>query len=132
MIIYDYIITLKITMTGKTKAINLDWKIYKTRNYFIEEIKQNKLMSKKHKKVSTASNCIEHLLVLASAVTRCASISALVSLVSIPIWIVSSAVGIKICAITARIKEKKKPLIKKKKNKHDKIVLLAKLKFNSI
>ena len=89
-------------------------------------------MSKKHKKVSTASNCIEHLLVLASAVTRCASISALVSLVSIPIWIVSSAVGIKICAITARIKEKKKPLIKKKKNKHDKIVLLAKLKFNSI
>ena len=31
----------------------------KTRNYFLEEIKQNELMSKKHKKVFTTLNYIE-------------------------------------------------------------------------
>ena len=43
----------------------------------------------------------------------------------------SSAVAIKICGITAGIK-KCKSIIKKKKEKHDKIVLLAKSKLNSI
>ena len=43
----------------------------------------------------------------------------------------SSALRLKICAITAAI-EKYKSAIKKKKKKHDKIVLLAKSKLNSI
>ena len=43
----------------------------------------------------------------------------------------SSAVGIKICAITAGIK-KYKSIIKKKKKKHDKIALLGKNKLNTI
>ena len=33
-----------------------------TRNYFIEEINQNELMSKKNKKVCLVLNYIEHLL----------------------------------------------------------------------
>ena len=46
--------------------------------------------------------------------------------------ITSSAIGLKICAIAAGIK-KYKPVIKKnKKNKHNKIVLLAKSKLSSI
>ena len=49
----------------------------------------------------------------------------------IPIGITSSAMGLKIRAITAEIK-KYKSIIKKKKIKHDKIVLLAKSKLNSI
>ena len=46
----------------------------------------------------------------------------------------SSSVGTKICAITARIKKKTiiKSIIKKKKAKHDKIVLLGKDKLNTI
>ena len=47
------------------------------------------------------------------------------------IGITSSAIGLKIWAITARIKNCKS-IIKKKKKKHDKIVLLAKSKLNSI
>ena len=43
----------------------------------------------------------------------------------------SSGIGLKIYAITAGIK-KYKSIIKKKKKKHDKIVLLAKSKLNSI
>ena len=39
--------------------------------------------------------------------------------------------GLKLCAITASIK-KHKPIIQKKKKKHDKIVLSAKSKLNSI
>ena len=45
--------------------------IKETNNYFIKKINQNDLMSKKHKKVSTVLDYIEHLLIFASAVTRC-------------------------------------------------------------
>ena len=37
--------------------------IGETRNYLIEEIKQNELMSKKHKKVCTTLHYIEHFLI---------------------------------------------------------------------
>ena len=50
-------------------------------------------------------------------------------LVDIPIRIASSAIGLKICPISAGIK-KYKSLVKKKK-KYGKIVLLAKSKLNS-
>ena len=82
-------------------------------------------MSKKHKKVWVTLNYIEHFLILASAVTGCILISAFASLLGIPIWITSSAIGLKICAITAVVK-KYKSIIKKKKRKHDKILLLPK------
>ena len=59
------------------------------------------------------------------------SISAFASLIGILIGITSSVIGLKINAITAGIK-KYKSIIKKKKKKHDKIVLLAKSKLNSI
>ena len=105
--------------------------IDETRNYLIEEINWNELMSKKHKKIFATLNYIEHFHILASTITGCVSISAFASLIGIPIGITSSAIGLKICAITAGIK-KYKSIIKKKKKKHDKIVLLAKSKLNSI
>ena len=105
--------------------------IDETRNYLIEEINRNELMSKKHKKVCTTLNYIEHFLIVASSITECISISVFASLIGIPIGITSSAKELKICAITAGIK-KYKSIIKKKKKKHDKIVLLAKSKLNSI
>ena len=101
-----------------------------TRNYFLEEIKQSELMSKKHKKVSTTLNYMEHFLILVSTITGCIPISAFTSLIGIPIGITSSAIGLKICAITAGFKYKS--IIRKKKKKPDKIVLLAKSKLNNI
>ena len=56
-----------------------------------------------YKKTCKYLNYVEHLLILASAVTGCISISAFALLVFIPIGIMSSTVGIKICAIAARI-----------------------------
>ena len=105
--------------------------INETRNHFIKEIEQNQLMSKKHKKVCTTLNHIEHFLILASTMTGCISISTFASLIGIPTGITSSEIGLKIYAVTAGIK-KYKSIIKKKKKKHDKVVLLAKSKLNRI
>ena len=91
-------------------------------------------MSKKNKKVCTTLNYIEHFPILASAVAGCISISAFASFLCIPIEITSSAILFKIPAITAGI-NKYKSIIKKKKkkhDKHDKVVLSAKTKLNSI
>ena len=89
------------------------------------------LKSKKDKKVRMALNYIEHLLILASVVTGYVSNSACASLVCIPIGIDGSGVELTICAITAGIKNHTL-IIKKKEKKHNKIVLLAKTKLNSI
>ena len=55
--------------------------IDETRNYFFEEIEQNKLMSKKNKNVCATLNHTEHFLILTSTVSGCISISTFVSLV---------------------------------------------------
>ena len=46
-------------------------KIYEIRNYLIEEINRNELMSKKHKKVCTVLNYIDHSLIEISTITGC-------------------------------------------------------------
>ena len=73
-------------------------------------------------------NFIEHFLIL---VTGCISISVSAFLHGISIGITISAIGLNICAITAGIK-KYKSIIKKKKKKHDKLVLSAKTNLSSM
>ena len=88
-------------------------------------------MSEKCKKTCKYLNYVVHLLILVATVTGCVSISAFASLVCVRVGITSSAVGLKISAITSGIKKYKSVLKKKKKN-HDKIVLLGKDKLNTI
>ena len=64
-------------------------------------------------------------------ITGYVSISAFAILVRIPVGITSSPIALKICVITTEMK-KHKPTNKKNKKKHDKTVLLAKSKLNSI
>ena len=71
-------------------------KIDEIRNYLIEEINRNELMSKNHKSVCRVLNYIDHLLIAICTITGCASISAFASLVGIPIGITSSAIGLKV------------------------------------
>ena len=87
-------------------------KIDETRNYLLDEIKDNQVIS-----VSTVTGCIP--------------ISAFASLVCVLVGITNSAVGLKICAITAGTK-RYQSIVKKKKKKHGKIVLLGKDKLNTI
>ena len=88
-------------------------------------------MTEKYKKTCRYIVYVEHLLILVSTITGYILISAFASLVAAPIGVMISAVGIKICASTAGIKTYK-PIIKKKKKKHDKIVSLRKSKVLTI
>ena len=88
----------------------------KQKNYFIEEINQNELMSKKYKKVCRVLNYIEHLLILVSTVTGCVSIFTFTFLIGISVGM--TVIGLKIGTITVGIK-KYKSIIKKTKKKHD-------------
>ena len=106
-------------------------KIGERRNYLLYERKHNDLLSEKCKKTCKYLNYVEHLLILVSKVNGCVSVSAIASLVATSAEITSSGEGIKICAIAARIK-KYKSIIKKKKKKHNKIVLLGKDKLDTI
>ena len=69
------------------------------------------------KSICEALNCINHFLILASAVTVCVSIFTFASLVSIPIGITSSAIGLKICAMSAGVK-KYKSILKKERRRN--------------
>ena len=79
-------------MAEEFRLNNID----KTRNYLIEEINGNELMSKKHKKVCTTLNYIKHFFILGSTIIGGISIPAFASLVGIPIEITSSAIVLKI------------------------------------
>ena len=89
----------------------------------------NDLISKKHKKTCRNWNYFEHSLTFISVVRDCVSISAFASLVIISPGIASSAVRLKMSALTAGI-NKYKSIINKRK-KHDTIVLLVKAKLNT-
>ena len=88
-------------------------KIDETRNYLLDEIKHDDLMSEKYRKAWTYLNYVDHLFILVSTVTVCVSISVFASLVCVSVGNTSSAVGLKICTVTARI-QKYKSIIKKK------------------
>ena len=89
--------------------------IDETSNYLNEEINQNELMSKKHKKVYRVFNYIEHLFIVISTISSF-SIYVFASLARIPVGITTSAIGLKMCVITAGIK-KYNSIIKKKKGR---------------
>ena len=88
----------------------------------------NELMSRKHKKVCTTLNYIQHFLISASAITHVFKFMLLL-LYSYTNYEFYNR--IKICAIAAGIK-KDKSIIKKKKKKHNKIEFLPRSKLNSI
>ena len=64
-------------------------------------------------------------------ITGCVSISAFAFLFRVPIGVRSFAIELKICATTEASKNYNS-VIQKKNKKHDKLVLLAKSKLNSI
>ena len=92
-------------------------KIDEIRNYLLDEIKHNDLMSvRTYKKTCKYLNNVENLHILVSTVTGCVSIFTYASLVCIPVGITSSAVGLNIREITAGIKKYKSIIKKRRKN----------------
>ena len=72
-----------------------------------DEIKHNKLMSEKYKKTCKYLNYLPQLIVLVLTVTGSVLICAFTSLVFFPVGVINSALGIKICGISAGIKKYK-------------------------
>ena len=82
-------------------------KIDEARNYILEEVRDNDLMNGKYKKTGKYLNYVDYLLVLVAAFTGCVLAFAFASLVCINVDLISPAVGLKFCAITAGIKKHK-------------------------
>ena len=100
-------------------------------NYFHQEINQRKSCSKKLNKYVTTFDYIDKILIILSATSIGVSIIWFTSIIEAPVWIASASVTL-IYSLTAGIVKKLLNITRNKKKKHDKILMLAKSKLNSI
>ena len=100
-------------------------------NYFHQEINQRKSCSKKLNKYVTTFDYIDKILIVLSATSSGVSIISFTSIIGAPVGI-ASASFILTFSLTTVIVKKLLNITRKKKKKHDKILMLAKCKLNSI
>ena len=105
--------------------------ISKIENYFIEEINQRKPCSKKLSKYVAVFDYIDQALIVLSATSGGVSIISFTSIIGAPVGIASASFTL-IFSLTTGIVKKLLNITRKKKKKHDKILMLAKSKLNSI
>ena len=103
----------------------------KIENYFLEEINQRKSCSKKLSKYAAAFDYIDKILIVLNATNRGVSICLFTSVVGAPVGIASASFTL-IFSLTTAIVKKLLNTTRNKKEKHDKIFLLAKSKLNNI
>ena len=118
----------KTNLTEQTK-FQLD-EISKIENCFHQEINQRKTCSKELSKYATAFDYIDKVLIVLSATSGGVSIILFTSVNGAPVGIASASFTLVFSLTTGIIK--KLLNTKNKKKKHDKILLLAKSKLNSI
>ena len=100
-------------------------------NYFHQEINQRKSCSKKLSKYVTAFDYIDKILIVLSATSSGVCIISSASVVGAPVGIASASFTL-IFSLTTGIIKKLLSITRNKKKKHDKILMLAKSKLNSI
>ena len=105
--------------------------IKKIENYLINEINEPKSYSKKLKKYVTAFDYIDKILIVLSATSGGVSIISFSSVIGVPAGIASASFT-SIFSLPTGIVKQLLDTTRKKKKKHDKILMLAKSKFNSI
>ena len=105
--------------------------ISKIENYFIEEINQRKSCSQKLNKYVTTFDYIDKILIVLSATAGGVSIISFASVIGAPVGIASASFTL-IFSLTTGIVKKLLNITRNKKKKHDKILMLAKSKLNSI
>ena len=119
----------KTNLTEQTKfRLN---EITGIKNYFYREINQQKSYSKNFNKYVTASNYIDKILNVLSAKSGGVLIISFTSIIGASVGITSASFTL-ILSIATGIVKKLLNIARKKKEKHDKILMLAKSKFNSI
>ena len=105
--------------------------IIEIKNYFYQEINQRKSYSKKLSKYVTTFDYIDKILIILSAGSGGVSIISFTSIIGVPAGIASASFTL-IFPITKGIIKKLLRTIRIKKKKHDKIIMFAKSKLNSI
>ena len=119
----------EISLSEETK-FRLD-EISRTEYYFIEKINQRKSYSQKLNKYITAFDYIDKILIVLSATSGRVSIISFASAIGTPVGIVSASFTL-IFSLATGIVKKLLDITRKKRKKHDKILMLAKSKLNSI
>ena len=119
----------KTNLTNQTK-FRLD-EISKIENYFIKEINQRKSCSEKLSKYVAAFDYIDKILIVLSATTGGVSIISFTSIIGTPVGIASASFTLTFSLTTGIVKKLLNITRKKKRKKHDKILMLAKSKLNS-
>ena len=99
--------------------------IIRIENYFHQEINQRKSCSKKLSKYVTAFDYIDKILIVLSATSSGVSIISFSSFVGAPVGRASASFTL-IFSLATGIIKKLLNITKKKKKKHDKILMLAK------
>ena len=118
----------KINLSEQTKFRQSE--IIRIENYFLQEINQKKSCSKKSSKYVTAFDYIDKILTVLSATSNGVCIISSASIVGAPAGIASASLTLIFSLTTVIIK--KLLSITRNKKKHNKILMLAKSKLDSI
>ena len=100
-------------------------------NYFINEINERKSYSEKLNNYVIIFDYMDKILIILSATTSEISIISFASVIGTSVGIVSASFTL-IFSLSTGIIKKLLNMTRKKKKKHDKILILAESKFNSI
>ena len=107
------------------------FEIKKIENYFINEINETKSYNNKLNKYVTIFDYTDKILIILTVTNGGVSIISFISVIGAPVGIASTSFTL-IFSLTTRIIKILLNITRKKKKKHDKILMLAKSKFNSI
>ena len=121
--------TDKTNLTEQTK-IRLN-KIIEIGNYFHQEINQRKICSKKLSTYVAAFDFIDKILTVLGATSGGVSIISFTSVVEAPVAIASASITL-IFSLSLGIIKQLLSITRSKNKKHDKILMLARSKLNSI
>ena len=101
------------------------------KDYFVAEIKERELMSKRLSKYIASFEYFDKSLIVLSVTTGSISIASFATVIGAPVGIISASFSLAFSISTGIIKKLLKTTRNKKK-KHNKIVMLARSKLNSI
>ena len=106
-------------------------KINEIKDYFIPEIRERELMSKRLSKYIVSFDYFDKSLIVLSVATGSISIASFATVVGAPVGMMSASCSLAFSITTGFVKKFLKTTRNKKK-KHNKIVMLARSKLNSI
>ena len=106
-------------------------KINEIKDYFVAEIKERELMSKRLSKYFASFDYFDKSLSVSSVVTGSISIASFATVIRAPVGKMSASFSLAFSITTGFVKKFLKT-IRNKKKKHNKIVMLARSKLNSI